>query len=151
MGDSSGWFIFDFVKNVPFHISIMHQNILRVLWGVTLLLNIYDFSPGGQAGMLTEIERGVSGRPRSVARRRFCARPGGWGERRRAPILRPAEFCAVEPRPVHTLATLLAAGVWGKYPIAMGRLPRIFYRPGKSCWTNNLWRRWESKLKWDLN
>jgi hypothetical protein len=81
------WFIgtvdFRFRKKVPFHISIMHGETLPALWGVTLP-NIHESSPGEQAGMIKEIEWGVSGRPLAVARRRFCARPSGWGERRRA-------------------------------------------------------------------
>jgi hypothetical protein len=64
---------FRFLRNVPFHIIIMHPKPLRGLWGVTLP-SIYESSPGEQAGMIKETEWGVSGRPLAVARRRFSNR-----------------------------------------------------------------------------
>jgi hypothetical protein len=64
---------FRFLKNVPFHITIMHPKTWRGLWGVTLP-SIYESSHGEQAGMNAEIEWGVSGRPLAVARRRFSNR-----------------------------------------------------------------------------
>jgi hypothetical protein len=56
-----GWLTCVFLKNVPFHITIVHPKPLRGLWGVTLP-SIYESGPGAKAGMITEIEWRDSGR-----------------------------------------------------------------------------------------
>jgi hypothetical protein len=56
---------------------------LAVAMGYFPHARLDESSLGEQAGVIKEIEWGVSGRLLALARRRFCARPGGWGDRRR--------------------------------------------------------------------